>query len=93
VNVFAAVICVASLGCRDPEVAELERISTEVCACSSSKCAQHAMEQVSTTDQRSTPRTQALARRMLDCLARIQQAERDHASEAGSDEAGSAAPD
>jgi hypothetical protein len=93
VNRFVLVICVAALGCRDPEVAELERISTEVCACSTSKCAQDAIAQVPKTDQRSTPRTQALARRMLDCLAKLQQAERDHASEAGSDDVGSAPPD
>jgi hypothetical protein len=78
------VICVALLGCRDREVAELERVSDAVCACQTSKCAEAALKEVPQDEQRSTPRTQQLARRMLDCLAKLYDKERDQSEGSGS---------
>ena len=80
----ALAICVALLGCHDRETTELERIANDVCACPTSACGETALKQIPQQETHSTPRTQALARRMLDCLAKLYDKERDHALEDGS---------
>lgn len=71
-------ICVAlwGAGCRDKEVVALERIQGEVCACTTSACAEAALAGIPKADNSSTPKTQALARKILDCVARIYEAEK-----------------
>ena len=67
------VICVALAGtaCSDNEVKKLEKIRDQVCACKTAKCAESALDRVPTGNVESTPRTQRIAREMLDCLAGI----------------------
>ena len=82
----ALVICVALLGCRDREAAELDRIGDEVCNCQTSECAQKALAEVPQQDTHSSPKTQALARRMLDCIAKIRDKEEQQKAAAQPDE-------
>jgi hypothetical protein len=71
------VICVALLGgCGDSEVARLKEVKQAVCDCKTSACAEIALKQVPQTEIKSTPRAQRLARDMLDCLAKLYDAER-----------------
>jgi hypothetical protein len=82
-------------GCRDPGVIELEGIRDEVCKCTDAKCAETAMKKVPSTDVPNNHRSQTIAREMMNCLAKLYEAERpatgpDTEPETGS--AGSAAP-
>lgn len=75
-------------GCRDPGVAELEGIRDEVCKCSDAKCAEVAMKRVPQTDVQNNHRSQTIAREMMECLAKLYEAERP----ATGPDTGSAAP-
>jgi hypothetical protein len=94
---FHFVICVALLAaCKGHELKKLEGVRVEVCACKTIACAETAMGKLPTKNVESTPRSQGLAREMLDCLAHLYEIERpvtgsDVAPEA-SPPAGSAAP-
>jgi hypothetical protein len=71
------VICVALVGgCGDPEVARLQEVKTAVCACKTAACAEAALKQVPQTEIKSTHKAQQVAREMLDCLAKLYEAER-----------------
>jgi hypothetical protein len=72
------VICVALAGtaCSDNEVKKLEKIRDQVCECKTAKCAESALDRVPKSNIESTPRTQRIAREMLDCLAGIYDADR-----------------
>jgi len=63
-------------GCRDPGVIELEGIRDQVCKCADAKCAEAAMKRVPETDVPNNHRSQAIAREMMDCLAKLYEAER-----------------
>ena len=63
-------------GCRDPGLAQLEDIRDDVCACKTSACAEEAMTRVPQDHVESTPRSQKIARAMLDCLAKLYAGER-----------------
>jgi hypothetical protein len=63
-------------GCRDPGVVELEGIRDEVCKCTDAKCAEIAMKRVPTTDVPNNHRSQTIAREMMECLAKLYEAER-----------------
>jgi len=66
------VICVALTGaCNDHGESELARIRDAVCACKTPSCADDALKAVPQQDMPSTPRTQKIAREMLDCVARL----------------------
>jgi len=72
-----AVICVAlASACDNSQEARLERVKDEVCSCKTAGCAEKAMKQVPQQDVVSNHRTQALARDMLECLAKLYDAER-----------------
>ena len=72
---LAALALAAALGgCGDPEVEHLARIRAEVCACKSVACAEAALAQVPSKPASSNFRTQAHARAMLDCLAKLHDA-------------------
>jgi hypothetical protein len=85
---------VACLGaCSDRSVERLTSIKLVVCACKDTRCADQAMSEVPKASIRSTPRTQAIARDIMDCRARLEAAERpstDPDAEVGGE--GSAAP-
>jgi hypothetical protein len=71
------VICVALLcGCGDREAADLERVKRAVCACKTASCAEAELKQVPQREIKAGHRAQAIAREMLDCLARIYEADR-----------------
>jgi hypothetical protein len=68
-------ILVTLAACHDPEVERLTAIQAEVCACATASCAEQAMKRVPQGTIKSTHRTQAIARDMLDCLAKLHEAE------------------
>lgn len=71
------VISVALLGaCGDREANKLARIRDEVCKCKTVKCGEAALAQVPTKDIQSTPKSQYIAREMLNCLADLYKADR-----------------
>lgn len=69
-------ILVTFAACHDRAVERLTAIKAEVCACKAASCAEQAMKQVPQATIKSTHRTQAIARDMLDCLAKLHAAER-----------------
>lgn len=69
-------ILVTLAACRDPVVERLAAIKAEVCACKTASCGEQAMKLVPQGTIKSTHRTQTIARDMLDCLAKLQAAER-----------------
>lgn len=74
---FHFVICVALLAaCKGHELKKLERVRDEVCACKTVACAETAMGKLPTKTVESTPRSQQLARAMLDCLAELYETDR-----------------
>jgi hypothetical protein len=74
---LAAVLFVglAASGCRDRELAQLERARDQVCACKDAACIKAALKLVPSREVTSTPRSQAVARTMLECIAAIYQPE------------------
>ena len=70
--ILAALIGASTAGCHDQEVAKLIEIKEAMCACRTAECAEKLMRQIPQRDARSTPRTQAVARQMLDCLAKLE---------------------
>jgi hypothetical protein len=69
-------ILVTFAACKDPAIERLTAIRVDVCACKTASCAEQAMQRVSEATIKSTHRTQAIARDMLDCMAKLQAAER-----------------
>jgi hypothetical protein len=63
-------------GCKDHDVDRLAAVKRDVCACKDARCADQAMTEVPKTAIRSTPRTQAIARDILECRARLEAADR-----------------
>jgi hypothetical protein len=63
-------------GCRDEGIAELEGIRDEVCRCKDAKCGEETMKRVASTNVPNSRRSQVIAREMMDCLARLYEAER-----------------
>ena len=76
----AIVICLALCpligACEDSQEAKLSRVKDVVCACKTASCAEAAMKDVPQQDLPSNTRTQKVARDMLDCLAKLYDAER-----------------
>ena len=67
----AIVIWVALAACGDSQEAKLGKVRDAVCACKTAGCAEVAMKEVPQKDVESTPRTQKIAREMVDCLAKL----------------------
>jgi hypothetical protein len=63
-------------GCRDEGIVELEGIRDDVCKCKDAKCGEEAMKRVATSDVPNSRRSQVIAREMMDCLARLYEADR-----------------
>jgi hypothetical protein len=68
-------ILVTLTACNDPDIERLTAIQAEVCVCKTASCAEQAMKRIPQGTIKSTHRTQAIARDMLDCLAKLQGAE------------------
>ncbi len=62
--------------CRDPGITELEGVRDAVCACKTAACGQIAMKRIPTAEVPNNHRSQAIAREMMDCLAKLYDAER-----------------
>src|SRR3954454_6196052 len=69
-------ILVMLVACTDHGVERLTEVKRDVCACKDTRCADRAMSEVPKASIRSTPRTQAIARDILECRARLEAAER-----------------
>ena len=69
-------ILVTLAACHDRDVERLTAIKETVCSCRTATCAEQAVDQVSQATIASNHRTQALARDMMDCVAKLHAAER-----------------
>ena len=74
-------ILVTLAACHDQELERLTAIKAEVCACKTASCAELAMKRLPAGTRESTNRTQkhrtqVIARELIDCLAKLQAAER-----------------
>lgn len=69
-------ILVMLVACKDQDIERLTAIKDEMCVCKTASCAEQAMKRVPKDKIKSTPRTQAIAREMMGCLAKLQAAER-----------------
>ncbi len=63
-------------GCRDPGIADLEHSRDAICACKSAACAETEMKRVPARDAPNNHRAQTIARQMMECLAKLYEAER-----------------
>ncbi len=74
------VICVALAlgvtGCGDHELKQLQAVRDTICGCKTVKCAETALEGVPKGKVESNPRSQRLAREMMNCLAELYEQER-----------------
>ncbi len=71
------VICVAlASACKDREREKLSSVRDVVCACKTVKCAESALADVPKGKVESTPRSQGIAREMLNCLAELYEQDR-----------------
>lgn len=68
---FVICVALAVCACRDNEVEKLDKIRDAVCSCKTAECAEAALDGVPKTNVESTPRTQRIAREMLNCLAEL----------------------
>jgi hypothetical protein len=69
-------ILVTLIACNDQEAERLTAIKAKVCACKTASCADQELKRVPESPIKSTHRTQEIARDLLDCVARLQDAER-----------------
>lgn len=79
------VIAIAlAIGCRDKGIVQLESIRDDICKCKTSQCGEAAMKRVPEAKAKANPASQKIARAMMDCMAKLYEAER---PVAGPDEA------
>jgi len=76
VRACVVAIVLAATGCRDDEVARLEEVREEVCACKTILCANQAMKKLPARDAEPSYRAQNIAKRMMECVARLHAAGR-----------------
>jgi hypothetical protein len=75
VRIWSAIL-VALVACTNHDVERLTDVKRDVCACKDTRCADQAMSRVAKASIKSTPRTQAIARDIMECRARLEAAER-----------------
>ncbi|HEU0033684.1 MAG TPA: hypothetical protein VFQ53_23820 [Kofleriaceae bacterium] len=77
-HVLLLAIAFMALGCRNKAIDQLEDIKREVCACKDVACGEAAMKKVPQPQERveQSPKSQQLAREMIDCMAKLYLAER-----------------
>lgn len=73
---FLVIWIALAIGCRDPAVSRLDEVRATVCKCKTALCAEEAMKVVPSMKVRPSPRSQRIARDMLDCLAKLHAADR-----------------
>jgi hypothetical protein len=73
-SVIVVLACAVG-ACRASQVDKLTAIKARVCACKTSSCGETALREVP-QDIESNHRTQAIAHDMMECLARLYEAER-----------------
>jgi hypothetical protein len=69
-------ILVTLVACNGQDAERLTAIKVKVCACKTASCAEQELKRVPESPIKSTHRTQGIARDLLDCVARLQDAER-----------------
>lgn len=69
-------ILVTLVACNDQDAERLTAIRSKACACKTASCAEQAMKLVPEQAIKSTHRTQGIARDLLACVVRLQEAER-----------------
>jgi hypothetical protein len=62
--------------CQNAEAVALERVKQRVCACKDVACAEAALAEVPHGDAKASHHAQSIARDMLDCLAKLYDAQR-----------------
>lgn len=75
VTIFVT-IAVTLVACKDHDLAILGDVKAEVCACKTASCAEQALKRVPADTIKPTRTSRTLAREMMDCLARLNAAER-----------------
>lgn len=65
------ILLLALAACRDEQLARLQAIRDEVCACKTASCGEIALDKVGKDKISSNRQTQRLAREMMGCLARL----------------------
>ena len=73
-NFVAIAIMLAA--CRDPALDQLTAIKAEVCACKTASCAEQALKRVPQGAIKQMPRAQEVSRAMIECDAKLIEAER-----------------
>ncbi len=90
-----ALVIVATLAgmaaCVDNSLDELQAIQHEVCACKTSSCGEAAMKKIPQRDVRASRESQAIARKVMDCMAKLYLADRP-STDPDQEAPGSAAP-
>jgi hypothetical protein len=74
--VRSLVIAAALLGCGDSQLAELEAVRDEVCACKTPACGEAALKKVRQDKLETNRKMQRVATEMLDCMSKLADAER-----------------
>ena len=69
--VTAAALALAGAACGDPRLEELQSIRDEVCACKTAACGEAAKKRVPQDAGRSGHRAQKIARKMMECIAKL----------------------
>lgn len=69
-------IAVMLAACRDPGLDQLTAIKTEVCACKTASCAEQALKRVPQGAIKQMARAQEVSRAMIECDAKLIEAER-----------------
>ena len=70
------VIAVALAGCGDKQLDDLKAVRDEVCACKTVACGEAAMTKVPQDKLKSTHAMPRVANEMLDCIAKLDEANR-----------------
>lgn len=69
-------IAFALTACRDPALDTLTAVKTEVCACKTASCAEQALKRVPQGAIKQMTRAQEISRAMIECNAKLVEAER-----------------
>jgi hypothetical protein len=90
-------VALAGGGCRDKELERLDDIRAEVCECKTVSCGEAAMKKIPQQEIKSNRRSQEIAKKMMDCMARLYLSDRpstnpDAETPAGSVDPGAANP-
>ena len=73
---IVAIALIAGVACHDTEVDKLTGVKQRVCACKDVACAEAAMKDTPSGDVKANHHAQSVARDMLDCYAKLVEAQR-----------------